>query len=112
MKRARPTVPGPYVIQRDDEAVTMCEEPHPVRFSMKRRPEHEYGEPWERRWAVDRWPDARGYRCPGDQDHFYTVWTVYNGADEDEANVGTFDEYREAVAACDDANREANRSAL
>lgn len=83
-----------FKVERDDEAVTTCENPHPVRFSRKRPPQHEPGEPHERDQAIRY--GAKGYRCPGWRDHFYTVWFVVDT--ETEEQIGSFDTYRDAVA--------------
>lgn len=89
-----------YVIQKE-EGTTWCDNPHPVRFP-RRGAEHWRDEPWERRSAIDS--GRRGYLCPGNREHGYPVWIVYNADDESEENLGVFDVYREAKECRDEAN--------
>lgn len=90
-----------YKVERS-EAWTQCEEPHPVRFSRKQRPEHWHGESFERRCAVDAWPDKMGYVCQPGTEHTYPVWDVVD-TEEDRA-VETCDSYQEAKQHADDLN--------
>lgn len=85
-----------WTIQRE-EAVTFCEDSHPVRLG--RNPEHYQGEPWERRVAINT--GKRGYLCPGGMDHTYPVWVVFDAADDRKPNVDCFDVYSEARACLD-----------
>lgn len=81
-----------WVIQRE-EAVTFCEDSHPVRLA--RRPEHYQGEPWERQIAIRA--GKRGYLCPGGMEHTYPVWVVFDANNDRRPNAGAFDVYKEAV---------------
>lgn len=85
------TEDGRYVVQYDDEFLTECEEPHPVRLGRAgterlRRLLAEHGE----RWFVSRHGpgqaalDAlrqgkRGYYCPGGEEHTYGMWAAWRG---------------------------------
>lgn len=48
------TEDGRYVIERDYNAMTNCDGPHPVRTGR-----------------------GRGYQCPGDEEHYYPTWSVW-----------------------------------
>lgn len=82
-----------WAIQRE-EAVTYCDDQHPVRLG--RKPEHFHGEPTARRLAIAL--GKKGYLCPGGETHTYPLWVVYNAVDDRESNAGVFDVYRDAVA--------------
>lgn len=71
---------GRWSIERDDGNVTECQGPHPVRLtrdmidSARREPT---------RLGSDAilslaGRDARGYLCPGMQEHTYTTWGVWD----------------------------------
>jgi len=81
-----------WVIQKE-EAVTFCEDSHPVRLG--RRAEHYPGELFERKMAIDE--GKKGYLCPGGMDHTYPIWVVFDANHPDRSNAGAFDEYQSAV---------------
>jgi hypothetical protein len=89
-----------WIIRRDDEAVTWCEDAHPVRLG--RNPEHQRNEPWERKVAID--DGRKGYLCPGGVEHFYTCWVVLDEANPDRDRNNVLDTYKEAVKDRDDMN--------
>lgn len=82
-------------IERDDSATTFCDEAHPVRLG--RNPQHLPHECHERDEAIRH--SKKGYRCPGNEEHSYSVWVLYDADDPNEQQYGTFDTYREAVRA-------------
>jgi hypothetical protein len=91
-----------WVIQRDDEAVTWCEEPHPVRLG--RNAQHVRNESWERNIAIR--DGRKGYLCGGNEEHFYTCWVVFDEANPGRDNKDVFDVYKQAVEARDRFNQE------
>lgn len=87
-----------WVIERDDDAETECDNPHPVRLG--RNPQHLRGECRERRDAIDY--GHKGYRCPGGEVHLYTLWFVVDSTTNEQREG--YDHYQHAKAECDRLN--------
>lgn len=100
------TADGLSGVQRES-GLTFCDEAHPVRLSaslieaVKANP-HNY--PSKASWAVRI--GAKGYLCPGQEDHTYPIWTAWhrtNWTDEQ------YDTMTDALAGLADAVRKADR---
>ena len=91
-----------FHIERDDEAETSCDAPHPMR--LQRGEDHYRGECSERQEAIEA--GRRGYLCPGGQPHYYTLWHVIETATDEQVGGGAFDRFPEAVSAMLDLEQE------
>lgn len=117
---------GRYVISYDDDFITECSEPHPVRIAQARQDEvlgavtllgrdgarrvqHLPGGEPNPAYAITGMELAailerrRGWFCPGNTEHTYALWV---GASADDAGIvivraGTFTEAARKVAAYD-----------
>ena len=116
---------GRYEVSRG-VAYTDCYEPHPVRLSRGTREVARYGSdedrrriqfhllPWEGQAAAKS--NEPGYQCPGQQEHAYTSWGVWDRKKDDyvsdesrhfdtkKAAVAWLHKHQEEEAACRRAN--------
>lgn len=90
-----------YVIERDDENETECDNPHPVRLSRNAQP-YNNDEGSDRTLAIQA--GHKGYLCPGSQLHFYSTWVVVDTLTKEQC--ATHDHYKPAKAHCDELNRQ------
>lgn len=72
------TADGRSGVQRE-YGLTTCDGPHPIRLSPSVRSTilaQTAAYPYEASWAAIR--GAKGYRCPGNAEHPYPIWTVWH----------------------------------
>jgi hypothetical protein len=96
---------GRYEIRKDEDNTTFCDEPHPVRLSRERlalyqaRP-HLQGAQEALQADLE---GKRGYRCPGNYEHNYVTWGVWDLTRDDYVYgldaLDTFGEAAQSLAA-------------
>lgn len=83
------TEDGAYEISWDSNAITECENPHPVTL-----PREKWRDGYD---ARGRYRTIKGYQCPGGAEHGLPLWNLWDTAADDHAGDSPYETMRDAV---------------